>query len=292
MRIPAVIILLVVYQGMAYSAPAAFRIDNTHSSIQFTIPFFGVADVAGRFDRFCGQFNYDEADLSASSIELYIDAASINTSLNIRDRDLRKSFFETEKFPVISFRSTVIAKSAAKQLKVTGILSIHGVTREIEITLVIMKEITNDGAPEMGIKLLPVLLDRKAFKIMDGSMGAGTIGDTVAVNAFIRLRDRTRFRAEFDQQYPDKQVNNTLPFQGSYKGKSGINIALITDGGKYFISFNDDSWQWMDQAKLVGINSFKMVSFNHLMEVKPGVVMYQRDPNKPAEILIRETKPD
>lgn len=292
MKITAVIFLLVVCQGMAYSAPIAFRIDNTHSSIQFTVPFFGVADVAGRFDRFCGQFNYDEADLSATSIELYIDAASINTSLNIRDRDLRKSFFETEKFPVISFRSTAIVKSAAKQLKVTGILSIHGVTREIEITLVIMKEITSDGAREMGIKLLPVYFDRKAFKIMDGSMGAGTIGDTVAVTAFIRLRDRTRFRAEFDQQYPDKQVKNPLPFAGSYKGNSGIRIALITDGDKYFISFNDDSWQWMDQAKSVGPNKFKLVSFNHLMEVKPGVVMYQRDPNKPAEILIRETKPD
>lgn len=285
MKMPAILFLWIICQGVAQSAPTMYHIDNTHSSIQFTIPFFGVADVAGRFDRFCGQFNYDESNVTASFVELYIDAASINTSLNIRDRDLRKSYLETDKFPVISFRSTSIMKSSPRQLQVTGNLSIHGITREIELTLVILREITSDGAREMGVKLLPVLLNRKDFKIMDESMGAGTVGDTLTSNAFMRLRDRTGFRLAFDHQYPEKPISGGLPFAGIYKGNQGMTIKLITDGDKFFVSFNDDSWQWMDQAKPVGPNRFKLVSFDHIVELKPGAVIYQRDRDKPGEKL-------
>src|SRR5690348_16407334 len=79
-----VICLSVLQSIIASAAPITLHIDNTHSSIQFTVPFFAVSEVAGRFERFCGNLVLDETNMTSSRMELFIDASSINTGLKIR----------------------------------------------------------------------------------------------------------------------------------------------------------------------------------------------------------------
>ena len=74
------------------ATPTTLHIDNTHSSIQFTVPFLAISEVTGRFERFCGNFVFDEANIVSSRMDLFIDASSINTGLKIRDRDLIVQF--------------------------------------------------------------------------------------------------------------------------------------------------------------------------------------------------------
>ena len=91
-------------------APAAadtvpYRIDVSHSRLVFTIRHF-VSRVEGRFDKWSGTIVTDPNDFSKGSVEVTIDAASINTNNESRDRDLRGgNFFLTDSFPTITFKS-------------------------------------------------------------------------------------------------------------------------------------------------------------------------------------------
>ena len=65
------------------------------------------------------------------------------------------------------------------------------------------------------------MLNRTDYGIMEGSMGSGSVGDTLTVAAIIRLRDVTPYRNDLDIRYPEKNVAITIPFKGSFRGKSG-----------------------------------------------------------------------
>jgi polyisoprenoid-binding protein YceI len=285
--------LLIAFLSFSYtslfSAPIVYHVDNTHSSIQFTIPFFGVTEVSGRFDRFCGQFNYDESNLAASQIELYIDASSINTALEIRDRDLVKDYFEIDKYPLIVFISKSIESKKAKQFEVMGDLAMHGITKSISFSLRVIGEISNtDGTKELGLKMSPLMLSRMDYKIMT-TVGQGmTVGDSVTTTALIRLRDISKFRHDFDTKHPNQSAANTFQFDGKFINRSKkIKIKLISSNGNYFVSFNDGEWQWFNQAKPIGINHFKLMSFNHMIELKSNSFIYLRDNNIGPEVFSR-----
>ncbi len=245
--------ILCVGSFAGFSTPIVYHVDNTHSSVQFTIPFWSVTEVAGRFDRFCGQFLYDESNLPASTIELYIDASSINTSIAMRDRDLVKNYFEVSVFPIITFKSKSVIRKAQKELEAEGQLTLHGVTRQLTITLIILGEVTNeDGSREMGIKLNPLTFDRTLFGITKGKEVSGEsifIGDKVTASGLIRLRDLTQARRDFELKYPEKTVKDTGSFSGRFTNESGeIKINLIAYENNYFLAFQDADWEWLSQA--------------------------------------------
>jgi polyisoprenoid-binding protein YceI len=108
-----------------------WNIDTTHSAIQFTVRHMVVAKVRGRFTRWDGSIQFDEQDPAASSVEVTIDASSIETNEPKRDAHLRSAdFFDVEKFKELTFRSKKVLL-ADSQLTVLGELTIHGVTREV-----------------------------------------------------------------------------------------------------------------------------------------------------------------
>ena len=224
--------------------------------------------------------------MAVSRLELYIDASSINTSLKIRDRDLVEKYLETQKFPIIYYKSKSVRQVKPNQFEVIGDFSLHGVTKELRITLTTIGDIINDEkARELGLKLQPLKINRRDYGIMEGAVGSATVGDTVTVSAVIRLRDVTPYRKDIDVRYPETpasaRASLTTPFIGWYVSSRGARIDLISDGSNYFVSFSDDNWSWLAQAKMVGPNQFKLMSFSNLVELTSVGLTYTKPGAQP-----------
>ncbi len=108
-----------------------YQIDPAHSDITFSVRHLGLASVKGRFERFSGFVDFDEANPTAARAEVTIEADSINTRDTNRDTHLRSAdFLDAEHFPALTFRSTRIELDSTEG-KVEGELTIHGVTRPV-----------------------------------------------------------------------------------------------------------------------------------------------------------------
>jgi polyisoprenoid-binding protein YceI len=115
---------------------ATYQIDPAHSSAQFTVRHMMITNVHGGFKKVSGSVVYDAENPANSSVNAEIDAASINTNEEQRDTHLRSGdFLDVDNFPTITFRSTNVAKSGDDEFKVTGDLTIHGVTRPVVLNV-------------------------------------------------------------------------------------------------------------------------------------------------------------
>lgn len=111
-----------------------YQIDPAHSTVSFSIKHMMIAKVHGSFDKVSGKLVYDSANPALSSVEAMIDAASINTREAQRDTHLKSAdFFDVEKYPSLIFKSTKVEVSGEGELKVTGSLSIHGITNQVTL---------------------------------------------------------------------------------------------------------------------------------------------------------------
>ncbi|MFV8258840.1 YceI family protein [Bdellovibrio bacteriovorus] len=112
-----------------------WNIDPMHSSANFTIKHMMIAKVHGGFEKLSGSLSLDSSDITKSSIEAVIDASSINTREAQRDTHLKSAdFFDVEKYPTLNFKSTKVEKDG-DDLKVTGDLTIHGITKEVVLAV-------------------------------------------------------------------------------------------------------------------------------------------------------------
>ena len=116
----------------AGAATSTWQIDPNHSAAQFAVRHLAISTVRGAFTKVNGTVQFDDKDISKSSVEVTIDAASVDTRVPDRDKDLRSDhFFEVEKYPTLTFKSTKVEQVEAGKLKVTGDLTIHGVTKQV-----------------------------------------------------------------------------------------------------------------------------------------------------------------
>jgi polyisoprenoid-binding protein YceI len=107
---------------------------NAHASITFRIKHLGFSWLTGRFDKFSGNFSFDDKNPDASKVKVEIDTASIDTNHAERDKHLRAAdLLDTDKFPTATFESTSVKASGPDKAKITGNLTLHGVTKEITI---------------------------------------------------------------------------------------------------------------------------------------------------------------
>jgi polyisoprenoid-binding protein YceI len=110
---------------------AKYNLDPAHSSANFSIKHMMIAKVHGGFDKLSGSVSFDATNPAALNVDASIEAASINTRETQRDTHLRSAdFFDVEKFPLITFKSKK-AEVNGSGLKVTGDLTIHGVSKQI-----------------------------------------------------------------------------------------------------------------------------------------------------------------
>jgi len=123
----------------AYTAPArasVWEVDSAHSSTEFSVKHMMVSSAKGRFDKVTGTLNLDDKNPTKSTIELTIDANTIDTHEPKRDAHLKSpDFFDTAKFPTITFKSTKIEKAGKGKYKVTGDLTMHGVTKPVTLAV-------------------------------------------------------------------------------------------------------------------------------------------------------------
>jgi polyisoprenoid-binding protein YceI len=130
--VSAALAAVLALPSLAHAAGGAWKIDAMHSSVGFSVRHLVISQVRGQFTSFSGSVALDDADLARSSVEATIDAASIGTQVADRDAHLKSpDFLDVAKYPTIGFKSTKVAKAGDGALKVTGDLTLHGVTKPV-----------------------------------------------------------------------------------------------------------------------------------------------------------------
>jgi len=131
-RVISAAALAAVLSLPAAAATSNWQIDPNHSAAQFAVRHMAISTVRGAFSKLSGSVQLDDKDITKSSVEVTIDAASVDTRVGDRDKDLRSErFFDVEKYPTLTFKSTKVEQTEPGKLKVTGDLTIHGVTKQV-----------------------------------------------------------------------------------------------------------------------------------------------------------------
>ena len=129
-------VLALVLAGAAPASAATYAIDPAHSSVNFKIKHLMVSWVHGKFNTFSGTFDYDPKNLRVWKTSVTIDAASIDTGIEMRDKHLRSAdFFDTAKYPALSFVMATVTEGKAGAYALTGNLTMHGVTKPVVLDL-------------------------------------------------------------------------------------------------------------------------------------------------------------
>lgn len=133
------IFLTLLSLGLANAAMAAtYSIDSNHTQVLFTYSHLGFSNITGRFDQVMGTFDFDAAKPVNSNIEVQIPLASLSTGVVKLDAHLRgPEFFNAEKFPTASFKSTKVSAEGKGKLKVFGTLTLHGTSQPVVLDVTI-----------------------------------------------------------------------------------------------------------------------------------------------------------
>jgi len=181
---------MLVVSAVALSAPtlaATWQIDPAHSNVSFSVRHMMVSNVRGEFTKVSGTVEGDEKTPTQAVINATIDATSINTREAKRDDHLKSAdFLDVAKYPTITFKSKRIEPSGTGQFKVTGDLTLHGVTREVVLDVSDVTPPIKDpmGKTRAGAHAA-TKIDRKDFginwsKTMDG--GGLLVGNDVDIS--------------------------------------------------------------------------------------------------------------
>ena len=165
--------------------PATWQVDAINSNITFSLTHFMVSKAHGRFAKFAATLNLDPSTLTASKVDVRIDAASIDTANSARDDHLRTAdFFDVQRFPEIVFTSTRIERSGENRFRVVGNLTMHGVTREVVLDTEHRGWVKDPQGRERTAFIAKTTLNRQDFgikwnQVMDS--GGVAIGDQVDI---------------------------------------------------------------------------------------------------------------
>jgi polyisoprenoid-binding protein YceI len=182
------VLALTVLAAQTARATEVYQIDPTHSSVTFKIRHL-VSNVTGRFDDFAGTITVDRDDLTKSSVEFTIQATSIDTDNENRDQHLRSAdFFDVEKYPTITFKSSKIEKTGDDAYNVTGDFTMHGTTKSIVLPVSVLGFAPGmRGGTVAGFET-STKINRKDYGVLwNRALDAGglVLGDDVQVNISI-----------------------------------------------------------------------------------------------------------
>ena len=171
---------LVALLAVPALAADTYKIEGSHTQSAFAVKHLMISTVRGEFGKTEGTVTLDPADLTKSSVEATIDATTIDTRDAKRDDHLKNAdFFDVAKFPKITFKSTKVEK-AADGLKVTGDLTIKGVTKPVVLSVAGPTDEIKDpwGNTRRGLSAT-TKINRKDFGVSDGPNAA--VSDEVAI---------------------------------------------------------------------------------------------------------------
>jgi polyisoprenoid-binding protein YceI len=170
----------------ALAQTSNWNIDPAHSTAQFTVRHLGISNVTGNFTKVTGTVVLDEKDITQSQVSASIDVSSVDTRVEMRDKDLKSSnFFDVEKYPTIEFKSKKIVSGSGGKLQVIGDLTIHGTTHEVTLDVDgPTPELTDPwGNSRRGISATTAI-NRKDFNLLYNKLlgtGEAMVGDNVKI---------------------------------------------------------------------------------------------------------------
>lgn len=181
-------IALVLTAGSA--AADTWKVDPSHSDVGFSVRHMMISNTKGEFKKVDGSADIDEKNLTKSQVKMEIDVASIDTDDEKRDQHLvSPDFFDAAKYPKITFESTKITK-AGKGFKVTGNLTMHGVTKPVTLSATLSPVVKSPyGTMNRGVSVTGSV-NRKDFgmtwnKALDA--GGVAVGDEVKLDVELEL---------------------------------------------------------------------------------------------------------
>ncbi|HBG05939.1 MAG TPA: protein yceI precursor [Geobacter sp.] len=182
--------ILVMLPTLGFAS--TWNIDADHSSVGFKVRHLMVSNVKGGFGKVQGVVYVDEKDITKSKVNATIDTTSIDTGVAKRDAHLKSpDFLDVEKFPTMTFVSTKIARDGADKLKLTGDLTLHGVTRTVVLDVEGPSGEIKDpmGNIRRGASA-ETKINRKDFGLTWNKMleaGGVAVGDEVAISIEVEL---------------------------------------------------------------------------------------------------------
>ena len=119
-----------------FASATTWTIDPDHSDVGFKVKHLMVSNVKGNFEKYTGVVEINDKDITKSKVQVNIDTNSINTNVQKRDEHLRSAdFFNVAKYPAMTFVSKKVAKAGKDKLKVTGDLTLHGITKQVVLNV-------------------------------------------------------------------------------------------------------------------------------------------------------------
>jgi polyisoprenoid-binding protein YceI len=188
-RFWSILIATVLLSISAAAQVETFEIDPWHSAAQFAVRHLSLSTIRGVFTKMSGTVQYDPSDPSKTVMDVSIDAASINTRVEVRDKDLRSpDFFDVEKYPTITFKSKHAEAQGKSKMKITGDLTIHGVTKEVVLQVDGLNGPIKDphGNRRAGASAT-TQISRKDFGV---SGAPDTVGDEILITIDVEIVKR------------------------------------------------------------------------------------------------------
>jgi polyisoprenoid-binding protein YceI len=175
------LLVAVLLMSSGLFAQSKWRVDKAHAKVGFAVKHLMLSTVDGYFKKFDASIISSKEDFSDAVFEVTIETGSVSTDNDARDKDLRSAhFFDVTKFPQITFKSTSVNKVDDKTYKVTGNLTIHGVTKPVKLDL------TSNSTGKSGATKQPVTEVKVTGKINRTDFGVGSdpaamIGDEITL---------------------------------------------------------------------------------------------------------------
>lgn len=191
MKKTGITLLALILSAGLWAQNTKWQFDNAHTSIEFAIDHMVISEVTGKFSDFNGTVMSNGDTFEKAMIDFNIDVASINTENTDRDDHLRgPDFFDAEKYPEITFKSTDFKKLSDKKYLLTGDLSMHGVTKKVDLEVSFGGIMTDPwGNTKAGFKLTGKI-NRKDFGLTwNKTLEAGglLVGEEVSITARVQL---------------------------------------------------------------------------------------------------------
>ena len=171
------------------SKTTTYAIDKAHSEATFQVRHL-LTKVRGRFSDFAGTIQFDEADPERSSVNVTVQAASVDTSEHDRDKHLRSAdFFDVETFPTLTFTSRAITRKGDRRFDVAGDLTIHGVTRPLILDVAFLGKAKDPWGNERVAFEADATINRKDFGLNWNAAletGGFLVGDEVKISLSVQ----------------------------------------------------------------------------------------------------------
>ena len=187
------ILLLALLQAATPATPSnRWSADPAHSAVAFRVRHLGITWVNGTFGQWTIDLNYDPTRPEAASVTAHLQTASITTGNDRRDTDLRQNYLVVDSFPEITFTSTRVERGAPDHLKITGNLTIRGVTHPVVLDAEVGGVVATPHGRRTAFSATTSIKRQDYGITRNGFMeGAQIVGDEVRITIDIEAPERS-----------------------------------------------------------------------------------------------------